>query len=209
MVKKMDKLKELFIVNKKSIIFMLVIFIIAITSGSIFSIILSQNDKIYVNNYLKGFLENTVNNKINITQIFNNLVLSNILYLIIMWIIGISIIGFPIVIILFFLKSFAVGFTIGSILSCYKFNGIIISLLYLFPHNIICIIVYFLISIYSITLSKKMFYAFVKRKTVDFKNIVGRYTLVLTVSIILMLICVLYESFALPNIFKTFNFLIN
>ena len=59
--------------------------------------------------------------------------INNFVYFISMWLLGISIIGLPIIYIMIFLKSFKIGFTVSSIFANYKFLGILGIICYLIP----------------------------------------------------------------------------
>ena len=58
MRKKMYKLIKRIHFNKNMFVFLFSFILIGIISGSIFSLMLSENDKILVNNYLNSFINN-------------------------------------------------------------------------------------------------------------------------------------------------------
>ena len=84
-------INELLNVDKKILLFLIIICIIGIISGSIFITILDSNDKSTIINVLDTFLLNIghLNTKI---ELINSLII-NLLYIIIIWVLGISIIG--------------------------------------------------------------------------------------------------------------------
>ena len=121
-MKWMDKLKGTIKVNKKTLLFFTILLIIGIIAGSIFMAILSETDKKLVTDYFNNYISNIENNKLNYLESIKNGLFNNLLYIIIIWILGISIIGIPIVTIMFFIKSFTLGFSIASIVFNYKFK---------------------------------------------------------------------------------------
>ena len=199
----MDKLKSKVKFDKRLIIFLVVICIIAIIAGSILVTILNYNDKVLLDQHLNNFLNNIQNNKLNYFFTLKNNLVTNILYIILIWILGISVIGLPIIIILYFFKTFILGFSIGSILACFKLKGIIFSVLYIFPGGIFYLITLTVLTMYSLSFSIKMIYSILKKTNINFKTIINRYVYILIFSLIITIITSLYDTFAMPNLIKS------
>ena len=155
-MKWMDKLKGTIKVNKKTLLFFTILLIIGIIAGSIFMAILSETDKKLVIDYFNNYISNIENNKLNYLESIKNGLFNNLLYIIIIWILGISIIGIPIVTIMFFIKSFTLGFSIASIVFNYKLKGCLLNFINIFPHQMIYFLIYMLITTYSIFFSLKI-----------------------------------------------------
>ncbi len=189
-MKIMDKL----IVNKKIFLFLITISIIAITFGSLLIILnkVSIND---INNEITNYINSL--NKINYFESFKNIFFSNLFYLISIWLIGISIIGIPLSLILFFIKSFSLGFTISSFILTYKLKGILISIIYVIPCQVINILVIIYLLTFSLIISFNLLDKMFKKQSFNF-NFISKYKKVLITSIILFLISNLYEIFIMP-----------
>jgi stage II sporulation protein M len=54
-----------------------------------------------------------------------------------LWILGLSIIGLPVIVILIFVKGFMVGFTVGVVVSQFKAQGILFAMAAILPQNLI------------------------------------------------------------------------
>lgn len=201
-MKILDKLKDKVKINKKISLFLFIILIIGVIFGAIYTVILSKTDKELVMEYLNNFVNKIKTNDLNYVGTLINTLISNISFIIIIWLLGISVIGIPISIIMFFSKAFILGFSITSIIYKYKLAGSLMSLLYIFPHQIINIFVYIILMIYSISLSLKMIYCIFKKKSIDFKLIMNKYTKILLFSIILISITSLIETYICPNLIK-------
>lgn len=197
MKKIMDKLLN---VDKKILIFLIIICIIGIITGSIFMTILNSSDKDSILVSLEEFVTeyNTLKPE---KDLINNLVV-NIMYILAIWILGISIIGLPIVIFILFFKAFLLSFTISSFIMKYKLKGIILGIVYNIPHQVINLVVYMYLGVYSIKLSSCIIEAIVHKKSINFKNVTNRYLLVLVVSIIILIITTLYETYIMPILLK-------
>ena len=201
-MKWMDKLKGTIKVNKKTLLFFTILLIIGIIAGSIFMAILSETDKKLVTDYFNNYISNIENNKLNYLESIKNGLFNNLLYIIIIWILGISIIGIPIVTIMFFIKSFTLGFSIASIVFNYKLKGCLLNFINIFPHQMIYFLTYMLITTYSIFFSLKMFNSIINKKNMDFKVMMNKYVKILIISVIAITIGIIIETFITPLLIK-------
>ena len=202
-MKIMDKLKIKVKLDKKILLFLLILLIIGITVGSIFVTILNQSDKSLVNEHLNDFLNSVEGNKLDFSLALKNNLVSNILYVLIIWLLGISVIGLPIIIFMFFSKTFILGFSVGAIISTFKTKGILFSLIYTFPGQVISLLFLILIVMYSMSFSFKMIYLIFKKKTLDFKIVMNKYFKVLLVVLIAIILMSLYDTYLMPRLVKS------
>lgn len=192
----MDKLKQIIKSNKKSIVFLLILMIIALISGSIFNIILNDSDKQLVQESIQKFLNSF--SELNTIETLKTGVISQSIFIVILWLLGFSIIGIPIILFSFFCKIFIIGFSISSFVSMYNFKGCLLSLTYIFPHHIINIINYGFLTIISLKVSFSLLHAIVRQRKIDFKPIINQYLLSLGVSLILGLFSIALEVYLMP-----------
>lgn len=202
MKKYLDKLSKLFNLNKTSIIFLFSLFIVGIICGSIFNIIINKNDQNIVSNYLSDFFLLINENKMSFLECFKDSILFNYGYALIIWALGISVIGLPILIFMFFGKSFSLGFTLSAIIKNYGVKGCLLVFGYVFPHCIINILLFLVLTLYATTLSIKLIKCIIKRKSIDFKPIMKKYIFILIVSLIVILLTSLYEAFLMPVVLE-------
>ncbi len=202
MKKKMDKLKEYLKMNKKIFIFLLVLFIVALVAGSIFSVTLNDSDTALVNTYLENYINSINDNTIIFKDTLINSISSNLIITVIIWLLGISVIGLPIIIFLFFYKCFVIGFAISSILMKYKVKGLLLSIFYIFPHHIINILLTMVLISYAFIISIKIINAVIKRKEISFKDITYKYLVILGLTCLVLIFSSLYEAFIVPKLIK-------
>lgn len=202
MKKQMDKLKNKTTSNKKIIVFLVGLFLIGLIAGSIFITIISKSDQALVKEYIKEFVNKADKNKLNYLEALKNASLSNGLFIVIVWLLGFSIIGIPIVIFMYFSKAFILGFSLSSFILQYKFKGLLLALIYFFPHHVVNILAYTLIMIYSLKISFILINSIIKKKTISFKAIMNRYLIVFAVSIGMVIVASLYECFVVPFLIK-------
>lgn len=197
MKKAMDKL---FTVDKKVVIFLFVISFIGILTGALFMIALSSDDKLLVADTLASFLEN-IEPTNYISSLTNNLII-NILFIAVIWLLGFSMIGLPVVIVLIFYKAFSVSFTLSSFVANYGLKGSLMGFIYNFPHQFVIFVIYLYVGCYAIKVSLALISSILKRKTIDFKAIMNRYLLVLIVSFLIVVVMTLIETFVTPYLLK-------
>ena len=202
MKKYLDKLRLKVKVNKNLFVFLLVFILVGVASGAVFSSVLNKADSKMVSDYLNNFMKMIENNKPLLKESFINTSLINIGVSLLIWILGISLVGILLVLPILFIKSFILGFTIGSIINNFNFKGILISFIYVVPHQIVNIFTYMIVCAYAIIISYRLFECVRKKKVLDFKKIMNRYSFILFFSLIVLFITSLYEVFILPSIMK-------
>lgn len=201
--------KNSIIKQKKLYRIIITLMIFGIISGILFIFFISKESKTKALVSIKNFFDlmNT-STGINYGKSLLNTLVNNIGYVLLIWLLGISIIGLPITIILAFMKSFIVGFSISSIISCYKAKGILGAFLYVFPHQIIILYIYLLLSFYSISFSIKLFKSLFLKQTINFRVVMQKYIKILLISLIGIIIVSLYEVFISTYFIKLFTMLL-
>lgn len=202
MNKAMDKLKEKATVNKRILLFLCGISFIGLLFGSFFVTIISKSDQALVQNYIENFINNLQMGKLNYLDAIKNTLISNISFTSIIWLLGISIIGIPIIIFMYFTKSFMIGFSIASLILKYKLKGIIYAIVYIFPHHLINIIIFTLLMIYAIKFSYYLMKSIIKKKTLHFQPLINPYLKVFLIVTGVVFITSIYETFAVPYFLK-------
>ena len=200
MKKYMDKLRSNIRINKNLFVFLVVIIAVGVASGSIFVTVLNDSDKTMVSDYLNNFFNNINSNNLNYSGTLINTLIFTLGLVFLIWILGISVIGFILILLFLFIKAFALGFSVGSIIINFNFKGILIALAYVVPHHIINLMIYLLISSYALVLSYRLINSFTKKKSFDFKGIFNRYLFILGFSLIILLFSALYEVYLAPSL---------
>lgn len=195
--------------QKKLYFFLIGLIILATILGILFWFIINKEDKLLVNNELTSFFTGIKDgNNINYLGSFFNSVITNLLYIGLIWLLGISIIGLPIIIGLIGLKGFIMGFSMSSIVSTYGLKGILGMIAYVFPHQIIFLLLLVLLGFYSISFCIKLFKYLFLRQNINFKDAMRRYLKILLISCIGAIVISLYETFIATYFIKLFTLLI-
>ena len=203
MNKKLNSGLALILPNKKLNLFVIFIVVLGIISGSLFLMVLNENDKSEVINEISTFMANINTNNINNLNSFKNSLIEGMILIILSWILGMSIIGFIFNIFFIYMKSFTIGFSISSFILVYKYKGILSSLIYVIPSQLINILIILILGVYTLLFSKYLFkMIFLKDKTVNLGKFFKKYVLVFGICIILCVISSLCEAYLLPSLLK-------
>lgn len=200
MNKILNRSKKHIINSKSKYLFLITVILVGIVSGILFILFISSKDKSLIKDNITLVIDSISNHKINYFNTFLNSISKNILGLISIYILGISIIGIPLILLFLFMKGFTLGFSISSFISVYHFKGLFISFLYLIPSDVLLLIVYVLLGLQAINFSIRLFrYLFLKENI-----ILNRYFIRLNkaflVSLVLVLIISISETFLVPFI---------
>lgn len=187
--------------TKKLFILVFAITLLCFIAGMLLISMLSKSNKELIINSLNNFYTSLKENKISSTNLLYKTMTSNLILNIIIWVLGISIIGIPIVIFILGFKSLSLGFTISSLIYTYKFNGLLKAIIYLIP-NIINIFIVFILVYYSISFSINLFNYLFRKIEFNKRVIVKRYLKLLIVAILLSILTSVTESFILPKLFN-------
>ena len=198
MKKLLNKIKY----DKKVMTILNVITIIGIITGSIFITILNKTDKKLISDAVNNYLSH-IKSINNLELIYlKNILINNTISLFLTWIIGISVIGVFFVLIFIFYKSFILGFSISALIYTYSYKGIFISLIYIFPHIIINLLIFMFVASYSLKLSSILIRSILKKENMNFKSFINNYIKIFIFSLIFIIMTSIYESIILPIIFK-------
>ena len=202
MNKKKTKLSNIILPSKKINYFVITILLFGIISGSIFLIVLNDTDKSNAILQIETFISNIDSNKIDNGLALKNSLIINYIFVGLIWGLGLSIIGVIFNIFLTYIKGFIIGFSISSIFLTYKYKGILMGLLYIFPHQIINIMVVCILSIYSIMFSHNLLTIIVSKNSKKNRSMLKKYVIILIFGVIASFISSILEVYMFPNLLK-------
>ena len=202
MNKVMDKLFNLIKFDKRYVFFNLIIVLMGIIFGSLFIVILSKSDRSLIIEYITEFTNNIKNNNFNYNETLINTILINLLIVTSMVIFGISCILVPINILMLFYKSFIIGFSISGFILSFKIKGLLLGLIYIFPHLVFNIFIFSILTAFTLKLTVNLIKNTLKKKKINLRLYMQKYLFALFLFLILISISSLYESFIMPYVLK-------
>ena len=187
-------------VKQNKLLFILLIIIILFTIlGILFPALINSENKTLIKDSIESFMKAIDKKNINYISAFISSITNNIIVTILIWILGISIIGIPIILISIAFKSFLTGFSITSIFITYGIKGTLIAIIYTLP-NIINLLGSFLLGYYEISFSIMIYKSVFKKKTRNWQPIVKRYLKIGIFFIIFSIAVSILESYLIPKI---------
>lgn len=209
MKKIMGYLNETIKKEKNKLIFVTIMFTIGLVLGSLFTNFITSNDKDLLISQLEIYFDSIkkLSNDVFGVKVLSSELLNNGLQLFIIFALGISMVGLPVVIFILFFKGFMLGTTLSTMFLKYQLKGILGAFLYVFPCLIINTIIYILMSFFAVHSSVKFLKALLKKDNLNFKSFLGRYLLAFIVCVVLMLITCILDAYLTPLLLKLFTFI--
>lgn len=186
--------------------FMTVLFLMGVIFGSVMVNSLSGHQKedlfYYLNQFFGQVGEGNMVPPEDLLRLsfFHNVKIAGLI-----WVLGISIIGFPVIFLLIFLKGMVVGFSIGFLVSQMGWNGLLLSFVSLLPQNLLMIPILIFISVMSIDLSMKIIKKVFVRPAFHFQfvPIFAKYTMVYVTAIAVITVAASIEAYISPALMKS------
>lgn len=193
--------------KRKQFNILVILTIISILLGIMFVAIISKNDKELIKTSFNNYFLNISKNSYNGYNTMINNMLSNVLLPVIIWIMGISLVGMPISILYLLYKSFTYGFTISSLIYTYGFKVMPILLIYVVSLTIDLFII-FILTFYAINLSRKIYIFIFKKKDININKTFKTYSKFLAIMAIILIISAYFNAYIAPILIKSFTKLI-
>ncbi|WP_429699414.1 stage II sporulation protein M [Alteribacter keqinensis] len=124
-------------------------------------------------------------------------------YLGLMWFLGLSVIGLPIILILLFLKGLVIGFTVGFLVSQMGFDGFILAFAAIFPQNLILVPVFIITATVSISFSLKICRQIIRKGYEPIFQHFTAYSLFLLFTGAVVTLMSVYEAYVSPVLLKS------
>ena len=199
---KRNNIFKLIIPNTRTNIIAFSIFIIGIITGSIFIMVINTNDKSLVVEHITKFFSNVNSSNYSYLDSLKNMLSLNYFYVIVIWVLGLSILGILVNIFLTYLKGFIIGFTTSSLIITYGFKSILAVILYIIPHTLINSLVIIILTIYSITFSRYLLIQIFQKKDMKTKDFMKKYLIILLIAVALTLVSSISEVYLFPFLLK-------
>ncbi len=185
-------------------LFVTVLFLMGVIFGAIVvnSLSITQKEDLFY--YLSQFFGQMAEGKVAASNdLFYQSLFHNSKYIGLMFVLGVSIIGLPIILIMLFLKGLVVGFTVGFLVNQMGWKGFAISFVSVLPQNIIIIPVFIVAAVLSVSFSLKMIKRqFMKRPGPFIMPMLGRYFLSFLASVVFLAAAAAVEAHLSPVLMK-------
>lgn len=152
------------------LVFINVIFIVGVFFGSLAIRTLDYQAREELVAYLSDFFQGVEGKGLfsNDTTTFVQAISYNLKTLLLLWLLGLSIIGMPLIPIIIFMKGFVIGFTVGFLVEELLMKGVVFALASVVPHNLILIPVFLLAGIISLSFSFSIIKSLFLKRPINF-----------------------------------------
>ncbi len=120
----------------------------------------------------------------------------------IMWVLGLSIIGLPMILLLLFIKGVVVGFTVGFLVNQLQWQGVTFSLLGVLPQNMLVVPALLIVGVSGIAFSLRL----IKTRLVTKRDVIIPHFMTYTALVVTMLavltVAAMFETFISPKLMQ-------
>lgn len=136
----MRSLKQMLKEQTPLYIFVAVLFLVGVVFGALIVSALTLDQQQELGDYLSNFFVTVDQQGLPAAQdSYWSIAAFNLKWIGLIWILGLSVIGLPGILILDFLKGVLIGFTVGTLVSQYSWHGMLFALVSVAPHNLVLI----------------------------------------------------------------------
>ncbi|GAE30966.1 stage II sporulation protein M [Halalkalibacter hemicellulosilyticus] len=190
--------------NRTMYVFTTVLFLMGIVFGAIIvnSLSLTQKHDLYM--YVNQFFGHVTEGELaQSSTIFSQSYAHYAKYFGLMWILGLSIIGLPVILVLLFLKGVVVGFTVGFLVNQMGMTGFLISFVSIMPQNFILVPAFIIVGTASISFCLKMIrQQFMKRTNLPIFPQFMKYTLLILCVGAMLSFASAFEAYVSPVLMR-------
>lgn len=184
-------------------VFTTVLFIMGVVFGSLTVGALSVDQREGLLGYLQHFFNGLEQGTIaDPNTALKHSAAHHLKYIGLMWILGLSIIGAPLVLILIFLKGLVIGFTVGFFVRELSWDGLGFAFLSVFPQNLIVVPAMIIVSVASIGFSLLLLRnRFIHRRGTIYPQFLSYSFLVLVMACVLVFAS-FFEAYVSPKLMQ-------
>ncbi|WP_400163864.1 stage II sporulation protein M [Brevibacillus sp. TJ4] len=120
----------------------------------------------------------------------------------IMWVLGLSIIGLPMILLMLFLKGVVVGFTVGFLVNQMQWQGVSFAMMGVLPQNLLVVPALFIVGVSGISFSLRLIKTrLVSKRDGIMPHFVG-YTALVVAMLGVLALASLFETFISPRLMQ-------
>ncbi len=181
-------------------LFVSVLFIVGVVFGAIIVNSLGIDQKHDLYSYLSKFFTEISSGKVVPSK--EHLIYSyqeNLKVFLLIWILGISVIGVPLILILLFVRGIVVGFTVGFLVNQGGVKGFLLACVTVLPHNFLLIPLLIFVTSCAILISMKMIKRqFLKEENESIASYLKFYSATLVLGLMILLVASVIEVYVSP-----------
>ncbi|WP_202710889.1 stage II sporulation protein M [Sporosalibacterium faouarense] len=172
---------------------------IGVSVGAITIKILNTNQKHELISFLDSFFKVLNESSISSLDLLKQSLFNNLQTVLLIWILGIIVIGIPVIIGVLIMRGFVIGFTVGFLIEGFGFKGFLFAIFAVLPQNIFIIPSILIISVIAFKFSIVIIKNKIKKAPrYNFMNRVSKYSISILMISSLMVIGSIVEAYITP-----------
>lgn len=187
-------------------VFMIILFLTGVIFGAVIVNSMNFNQKQDIFFYLERYISQIIaGEQIGNQAILINSSLYHMKYLLLLFLLGLTVIGLPLVWILIFIKGLVVGFSVGFIVNQFGVKGLLLASLSIAPQNLLIIPIYIIAGslsmIFSLILIGILFNQKVSQPIIQFFR---KYVVMFSLLLLFSFFAALLEAFIAHEAMQSF-----
>ncbi len=181
-------------------VFLAAVLVAGIVAGALVAKGMGDFNRTELVTYFEEFVQNLNDSRIapGSTEILRWSLAQNLKTAAILWILGVTVVGFPGVLAVIFLRGFTLGFSVAFLVGELGLKGILVSLLALIPQATFTIPAFLIQGVAALSFSLMLFRNRFQRERIAFYQELAGYTLLVVSSSLLLIGATLLDTFAVP-----------
>ena len=180
-------------------IFIVVLFALGVLTGALLLRSLEESQKAVLDRYFNLLVESYLGQDLPAgTAILAQSLKNNLRFLVLVWLCGLFVLGFPLIAILVGLRGFFVGFTVGFLVDRAALRGLLFALGAVLPHNIFLVPAVIVLAVAGFSFSWLRFRGHLEKRPYALKRHLAPYTLIATVTGLVLFLGSLVEAYISP-----------
>ncbi|MTI48176.1 MAG: stage II sporulation protein M [Firmicutes bacterium] len=172
---------------------------IGVSVGAITIKILNTNQKHELISFFDSFFKVLNESSISSLDLLKQSLFNNLQTVLLIWILGIIVIGIPVIIGVLIMRGFVIGFTVGFLIEGFGFKGFLFAIFAVLPQNIFIIPSILIISVIAFKFSIVIIKNKIKKAPrYNFMNRVSKYSISILMISSLMVIGSIVEAYITP-----------
>ena len=181
------------LIDKKIIIVSTILLGLGLISGIIFFFLTSSLDKMIIKNEILEYI--SMNTKTVTLSSFINSLKYNLFYIVLITCSSILYLFSPLVLFINYYKGLLIGFLVSSIFLTYKLKGILYTMVMLFPHHIIMILLVIVYSSIMFNISLKLIKGTIYKESINLNLFIKKIIILFIIAFIICIVSSLLEIY--------------
>ena len=118
------------------------------------------------------------------------------------WILGLSVVGAPLILLLDFMKGALIGFTVGSLAGLWSWNGVLFAALSVIPQNLVAVPVLIVASVAALSFSAALARSRLAARGAPMRRGIAAFTAVFLFLAAVLFVVSLFETHVSPRLLE-------